>query len=139
MAGFLSRGKLLDHLSSLHVLYENCLEANTAVLDGATGKPNLVKIAEDWAVESKRQCDRAEMEINADMRSWAHDSATSKASWETSFHTFSRRRDRVKEWVENSTTAKCEEELIEKAPARTGVSVAANASIATPIETFANQ
>ena len=95
MAGFLSRGKLLDHLSSLHVLYENCLEANTAVLDGATGKPNLVKIVKYWAVELKRQYDTAEMEINAHMQSRAQDPASSEAS----SHASSRRRDHVKQWV----------------------------------------
>ena len=134
IAGFLSSGKLLDHLSSLHVLYEACLEANTVVLDAATGKPNSVKIAEDWVVELKRQDNAAQLKINAHIRSRAHDSATSKASSEVSSHAFSRRRDHVKQWVENSAAAKCEEELIEKAPVRTGVSTAANASIATPIK-----
>ena len=37
----------------------------TTVLDAATGKLNLVKITEDWAVELKRQYDTTEMEINA--------------------------------------------------------------------------
>ena len=107
----------------------------TTVLDAATGKLNLVKITEDWAVELKRQYDTTEMEINAHMQSRAQDPASSEAP----SHASSRRRVHVKQWVENSAAAKCEEELIEKAPARTGVSVAANASIATPIETFANQ
>ena len=107
MAGFLSRGKLLEHLSSLNEMYEDCLAANTAVLDAATEKPNLVKIAEDWAVELKRQYDTAEMEINAHMRSRAQDPASSEAP----SHASSRRRVHVKQWVENSAAAKWNEEL----------------------------